>query len=83
MANPIGHLSHKKFADLTPAERANVCVAYNDFNNYPDIGLRNDPGSYKLESFWKSWNYEGNGKYDADIDYIKNFNHIERWKEKA
>ena len=70
MANPIGHLSHKKFADLTPADRIDVCAAYNDFNKYPD--MRSDPGTFKLERFWDSWNYEGDGKYDADIDYINN-----------
>lgn len=55
MANPIGHLSHKEFKDLTVIERVQVIEAYNDFNRYPD--MRTDPGAIKLEHFWDSWNY--------------------------
>ena len=80
MANPIGHLSHKKFDDLTNMERVEVIRAYNDFNHYPHSTYVK---GIVLEQFWNSWNYEGTGKYDADIDYINNFNHIERWKIKA
>lgn len=57
MNNPIGHLSHKEFDDLTNTERVQVIAAYNDYNRYPD--MRTDPGTSKLEHFWNSWNYEG------------------------
>lgn len=68
MANPIGHLSHKKFSDLTQTERVDVIIAYNDFNKYP---LNSPPKKFELEHFWNSWNYEGKSRYDDDIDYIK------------
>ena len=57
MNNPIGHLSHKEFDDLTNTERVQVIAAYNDYNRYPD--MRTDPGTSKLEHFWNSWNYDG------------------------
>ena len=57
MSNPIGHLSHKEFNDLTNMERVQVIVAYNDFNKFPS----NDPGPnlIMLKQFWNDWNYEG------------------------
>tara|TARA_R100000541_G_scaffold12976_2_gene21718 strand:- start:51 stop:278 length:228 start_codon:yes stop_codon:yes gene_type:complete len=71
MANPIGHLSHKKFGDLTGMERVEVILAYNDFHKYP---RNNPPKKFELEHFWDSWNYEGKSRYDYDIDYIKRVN---------
>jgi len=55
MANPIGHLSHKEFKDLTVRERVEVIAAYNDCNRYPP----NDPcpEGNLLKQFWDSWNY--------------------------
>lgn len=61
MANPIGHLSHKEFKDLTVRERVEVIVAYNDCNRYPD--MRTDPGNIELEYFWNSWNYKGKSRF--------------------
>ena len=55
MANPIGHLSHKEFKDLTVRERVEVIAAYNDCNRYPY--MTDDPGDNKLKDFWDSWNY--------------------------
>ena len=68
MANPIGHLSHKEFNELTQMERVDVIIAYNDCNRYPYNSPC--PEGILLKRFWDSWNYKGKGRYDDDIAYI-------------
>ena len=72
MANPIGHLSHKEFNELTNMERGEVIRAYNDFNQYPHNSTY--VKGIVLEQFWNSWNYKGKGRYDDDIAYINRIN---------
>ena len=52
--NPIGHLSHKEFNQLTDRELQEVAYQYNEWHKYPE---HHKPTKNELELFWEQWNY--------------------------